>query len=105
MAADVTGVLLAGMIAALGLFIIPARRRTAKNEMREKVSEMRRQLVQSLRTQFEGEIDRSLQRINEAIGPYTRFVRAERGKLLDAEKRLEGLSDQIDQLKIRVEDL
>jgi small GTP-binding protein len=105
MAADVTGVLLAGLIAALGLFIIPARRRRAKTEMREKVTEMRQQLIQSLRAQLEGEIDRSLQRINDAIGPYTRFVRAERGKLLEAENRLEKLSDQIDQLKVRVEDL
>ena len=38
MAADVTGVLLASLLAALGLFIIPARRRIAKNEMREKIA-------------------------------------------------------------------
>jgi small GTP-binding protein len=104
-AADITGVLLAGLIAALGLFIIPARRRMAKNEMREKVSDMRVQLVQALRRQFEGEIDRSLQRINDAIAPYTRFVRAERGKLLDAQQKMEELSDQIEQVRIRVEDL
>jgi small GTP-binding protein len=103
--ADVTGVLLAGLIAALGLFIIPARRRLAKTEMREKVSEMRRQLIQALRGQFEGEIDRSLQRINEAISPYTRFVRAERGKLEEAGSRLESLTDRVEQIRVRIEDL
>ncbi|MGW8249376.1 MAG: dynamin family protein, partial [Anaerolineales bacterium] len=40
-AADITGVLLASVMAALGLFIIPARRRQAKNEMREKIGQMR----------------------------------------------------------------
>lgn len=78
MAADVTGILLASFIAALGLFVIPAQRRRAKKEMREKIAEMRSQLMHALRSHFEREIERSLQRINETIAPYTRFVRAER---------------------------
>ncbi len=36
-AADVTGILLASLIAALGLFVIPAKRRQAKNDLRQKV--------------------------------------------------------------------
>ena len=48
MAADITGVLLASLIAALGIFIIPARRKTAKKDMHEKVSELREQLSQIL---------------------------------------------------------
>ena len=37
-AADVTGILLASVVAALGFLVIPARRRKAKAEMKEKVS-------------------------------------------------------------------
>jgi hypothetical protein len=33
-----------------------------------------------LTSQFEKELDRSLQRINDADAPYTRFVRAEQEK-------------------------
>ena len=51
-AADFTGILLASVIAALGLFIIPARRRQAKEDLREKMSQMRTQLAQSLGTHF-----------------------------------------------------
>ncbi len=74
---DVTGIIMAGAVAALGLFIIPARRRRAKAEMRSKVASVSAQLVRSLRAQFEREIERSLQHIKETIAPYTRFVRAE----------------------------
>lgn len=105
LAADVTGVLMAGLIAALGLFIIPTRRRQAKSEMREKVAGLRTQLVQSLRLQFEKEIERSLRGINEAIAPYTRFVRAEKGKLVAAQTSLDEIKKHINQLQARVEEL
>lgn len=104
-AADVTGVLMASLIAALGLFIIPARRRQAKGELRDKVAGLRVQLVQSLRKQFEHEIERSLQHIDEAIAPYTRFVRAERSKLLETHAELEQIQHALERLKIRVEEI
>jgi small GTP-binding protein len=104
-AADVTGILMASAIAAIGLFIIPAKRKQAKNEMREKIAAMREQLVRTLRTQFERELERSLQNINEAISPYTRFVRAERGKLQEAQTELNRIRDGLGRLKGRIEEL
>jgi small GTP-binding protein len=105
LAADVTGVLIASAIAALGLFVIPARRRRAKREMHEKVDAMRYQLGRSLRGQFEREIELSLQRIHKAIAPYTRFVRAEREKMRKVQDELTHIGDMLGQLKARVEDL
>jgi ABC-type transport system involved in cytochrome bd biosynthesis fused ATPase/permease subunit len=103
-AADITGVVMAGAVAVLGLFVIPAKRRQAKSEMKQKVGELRTQLAKALRGQFEREIERSLQRINEAISPYTRFVRAERSKLQENETELQELQDRMDRLKVRVEE-
>jgi hypothetical protein len=103
-AADVTGILLATFIAALGLVIIPARRRMAKNEMRKKISELRMQLSDTLRTQFDREIQRSLQNIHTAIAPYTRFVRAEQGKLIDVQKSLENFKLELIRLREIIED-
>ncbi len=40
-AADVTGILLASVVAALGFLVIPARRRKAKIEMKQKVTALR----------------------------------------------------------------
>lgn len=84
-AADVTGILAAGLLAAVGFLIIPQRRRTARKELREKIGNLRRQLIDALSAQFEKEIDRNLARLRDAISPYTRFVRAEEKSL--AEKR------------------
>lgn len=102
-AADVTGVLLASMIALLGLFIIPARRRIAKTEMREKVGALRTQLVNSLHGHFEKEIQRSLYRINEAIAPYTRFVRSERNTLTELQANLAEIQTGLQNLKLKIE--
>lgn len=103
-AADLTGVLMASLVAALGLFVIPARRRQAKNEMRQKVAEMRSSLVTSLTGHFEREIDRSLQHIQDAISPYTRFVRAEQSKLTGTQDELEAIRTSLERLKGRIEE-
>ncbi len=102
-AADVTGILLASAIAAIGLFVIPARRRKAKIEMSEKVADLRTKLASSLRGQFEREIDRSLNDINNAIAPYTRFVRAERSRLEETRSQLAQVRQDIERLKNRIE--
>jgi small GTP-binding protein len=102
-AADVTGVLMAGVIAALGLFIIPARRRQGQTKMLKKISDLRTGLTQSLRTEFEKEIKRSLQQIQEAIAPYTRFVRAEKEKLVGAQIQLKHLQTEMGQLMTNLE--
>jgi small GTP-binding protein len=103
-AADVTGLLLATFIAALGFVIIPARRRAAKGELREKISSMRLQLVAALKSQFEKEIERSLHNIDAAIAPYTRFVRSEQNKLLKAQSDLERIKDELLRLKVAIEE-
>ena len=102
-AADVTGILIAGVIAALGLFIIPAKRRQAKAQMHLRVSELRTQLVSSLKGQFEQEIERSIQRIESSIAPYTRFVRSERGKLDEIQNQFEIIQKEIDKLSAEIE--
>src|SRR5205823_7150673 len=51
-AADVTGILLAGVLATIGFLVIPAKRRRAKTELQEKVSALRFRLAGALRTEF-----------------------------------------------------
>jgi len=104
-AADVTGVLMAGLVAAVGLFIIPARRRQGKAKLNEKMSALQAQLSGSLRSQFEKEIHHGLERIQEAVAPYTRFVRAEREKMEEMGKKLKDLKLEIEGLKNKLESL
>ncbi len=103
MAMDVTGILLAGVMAALGLFIIPTRRRNAKKEMRQKVKSMRDQLTNSLTEHFGHEIDRSLQEIRDTITPYTRFIRSEYEKNQQASQQLQSYLTEIIQLSDEIE--
>jgi len=103
MATDVTGILLAGVMAALGLFIIPTRRRNAKKEMRQKVKSMRDQLTTSLTEHFSHEINRSLQEIKDTIMPYTRFVRSESEKNQEAQQKLKSYLTDIIQLSDEIE--
>lgn len=80
-AADVTGILAAATVAGLSLFILPARKRAARNELRRRSAELERQLGDVLTDGFDAELVRSLRRIRDAIAPYTRFVGAERTRL------------------------
>ena len=105
MAADVTGILVASLVAVLGLFVIPARRRQANRQLNEKVSELRTQLVKSLHDGFEHEMERSLDRIQTAISPYTRFVRSERSELLKKQDELQTLQTRLLDLKERIQQI
>jgi small GTP-binding protein len=103
-AADVTGVIMASFMAVLGLFIIPARRRQGKTKLLEKISALRNQLIHSLQSQFDKEINRSLQHLHEAITPYTRFIRSERDKKTKCQTELQSLREAMVRLKGILED-
>jgi small GTP-binding protein len=102
LAVDVTGILLASLVAVLGFFVIPAKRRQAKQEMRAKIKTMRTQLTRALRTHFESEIEQSIAHINDTIAPYSRFVRAEGQKNEDALERLRKIETELNRLEARI---
>ena len=93
-AADVTGIVMASVIATLGLLVIPARRRKAKREMQMKVSELRQRLGAALRIEFERAQEQSGTRIAHAVDPFSRFVRAEGARWREARTRLSTLREQ-----------
>lgn len=85
---DVTGLLAASVVAGLGLFIIPNRKRRAQEELRQRLDNLRTQLVGAMTDQFRRENDRTIQRVHDAMAPYSRFVRAEL-------ERVQGMRDQL----------
>jgi small GTP-binding protein len=103
MVADVTGIVAASLVAVLGFFIIPASRRKAKRELHERLTQLRVDLVDTLRVEFEKEMTRSLKRVAEAIAPYSRFVRAETDRAEQAQTALEAARLEINQLRVEVE--
>ena len=102
-AADATGLIMASLVGTLGFFIIPAKRRKAKDEMRRKIAAVRERLSSSLREQFGLEIQKSGNRIRESIAPYSRFVRAEGESLRAIDRALGEATAALAALRSRIE--
>jgi small GTP-binding protein len=102
-AADVTGIVMASVVAAVGFFILPAKREQGKAEMRRKIADVRQRLSQALHKQFEEEIGKSGDRIRESIAPYSRFIRAEGEKLRTTEQELREIGAALATLRARID--
>ncbi|MDP9322576.1 MAG: hypothetical protein M3P13_02985, partial [Acidobacteriota bacterium] len=98
-----TGLIMASVVAALGFFILPAKREKAKGEMRRKIGGVRMRLSDALRSQFAQEISKSGERIRESIAPYSRFVRAEGEKLRTTEQELREIGVELASLRARID--
>jgi hypothetical protein len=100
---DITGITAAIVSGAIGLFVLPYRKRKAQEEFRQRTQELRDKLSSAMTSQFNTELTRSVERIRQAIAPYTRFVRLEQERvskaneqLTEVEKKLSVLRGQID---------
>lgn len=96
---DFTGVLGAGVVAAMGFYLLPHRRTQAKADLRTRISQLRTTLNEALQKQFDRELESGVQRIRSAIAPYTRFVRVEREKLTRAGSELTELRARSEMLR------
>lgn len=96
---DITGIIGASAVAALGLYVLPHRRTKIKSDLRARIAELRAQLAEAMTRQFENELAESVQRIREAITPYTRFVRVERDKLDRLDGELTRLRNELNELR------
>ncbi len=103
-ALDVTGIVLAGVVAVVGLFVIPYKRNQAKEEFKAKIADLRARLGKVLRAQFGAEADRTITRLREGVAPYVRFVTAEKDRIAETEAKLEqarkglvGMQEKVEQ--------
>ena len=102
-AADVTGILLATVLGVGGFYLIPRKRRQAKQQFSARVADLRRQLHESLQRQAHEEISASADRINETIAPYRRFVETQRARLNESRAALVAIEDGMLRLKSEIE--
>ena len=102
-AVDITGLLAAGSLAILGIFVIPYKRGKVKEQFREKMETLRLKLLDALTAQFKSEASQSIARVKDGVAPYTRFVRAERERVEKAQETLRGLRQRLSALQARTE--
>ncbi|GHO88932.1 dynamin family protein [Dictyobacter formicarum] len=103
LAADVTGIIAGLGLLLVGYGIIPLRRKQAKRAFDEKMMELQQGLTSAMSEQFRKELQNSINRIEDAIAPYTRFVRAEQQKTTEIQARISQLNDTITTIKNEIE--
>lgn len=101
-AADITGIVMASVLAAVGFFILPAKRQKAKDEMRRKMADVRLRLTEALRRQLTQEIQSSVNRIRDGIAPYSRFIRSEGDKLKAIDEELSQIAISLANLRHKI---
>jgi len=101
-AMDVTGIVAASALAILGFFVIPYKRKQAIEGFKEKMNELRSNLMHTLELTFGREADLALSRLEAKIAPYTQGVRADQEKiardaqvLAELKQTLEEMQDQM----------
>ncbi len=100
---DVTGILAAGTLAIVGFFVIPYKRKQAKDKFKEKMTVLRANLLETLTTLFNQETERAVTRLKDGITPYTRFVRSERERIEKSETVLAKLKQRLSALRAKSE--
>jgi small GTP-binding protein len=100
---DITGITAALVSGAIGLFILPYRKRKAQEEFRARTQELKDKLISSMTRQFDAELARSVERLREAIAPYTRFVRLEQERVGGADAALARIEDTLGELRAQIE--
>jgi small GTP-binding protein len=98
---DITGILAAGTLAIVGFFVIPYKRKQAKDKFKEKMETLRTNLLETLTAQFTKESQRAVERLREGITPYTRYVRSERERIDKTETTLARLKQRLSNLRAR----
>jgi len=93
--------LAAGTLAILGFFVIPFKRRQAKENFKSKMLALRTKLLNALTTQFNNESSSAIARLKDGVAPYTRYVRGERERLEKAEASLAELRQSLSVLRAR----
>lgn len=98
---DVTGILAAGTLAIIGFFVIPYKRKQAKDNFTQKMTDLRTSLLETLTGSFNDESKNAVNRLKEGIKPYVRYVNTERERIEKSETTLARLRQRLSNLRAR----
>jgi hypothetical protein len=90
------------VLAGLGLYIIPARRKRAQERFRAESEELRGRLDGALSEQFARQLDGALENLRAALAPYVRFVRAEHERVTRFRDDLTALQGRMKTLEAAI---
>lgn len=102
-ALDVTGAIAAGTLAIVGFFVIPYKRKKAKESFKAKMTDLRRNLLQTLTIAFNRESEDAIARLKENVTPYTRYIHAELDRIEKNTIALNDIRQTLSALRARIE--
>ncbi len=96
---DITGILASGAIVTAGFFILPRKRRLAKEEFNKRIHELITDLRRNISREFDDYMHVTFEQIKETISPVDRFCRAEHDELQTAGRELAELIGKLEDLQ------
>lgn len=96
---DLTGFFAATTLAAAGLFILPRKRKQAKEQFNSRIQELIAELKGNVGREFDDYMENTLTQIKETISPVDRFCRAEQDELEQGQQELVGLLAQLEEFQ------
>lgn len=96
---DITGILASGALVTAGLFILPRKRRKAKEAFNTRIQELIEDLDQGISQQFEDYMHTNFEQLQETLSPFDRFCRAEHDELQAARTELLELTRKVKDLQ------
>lgn len=102
-ALDITGMIAAGTLAIVGFFVIPFKRKQAKENFRAKMTALRTSLADTLTTAFHKESGSAIDRLKENIAPYTRYVFAEQDRIDRTAAEIEAMRQKVAELRVKID--
>lgn len=92
---DLTGILASGVLVTAGFYILPRKRRQAKEAFNLRIQELITDLKQSIAQEFDDYMHVTFEQISETLSPVDRFCRVEHDELEAATRELTTLSAQL----------
>jgi len=102
-AADITGILAGAVIAGMGLYILPTRRKRARERFRAESEALRERLDATITEAFNRQLTAALEALRAALAPYVRFIRAEHDRVTRFRDDLATVQGQLRTLRHEVE--
>lgn len=96
---DITGFFAATTIAAAGLFILPRKRKQAKEQFNGRIQALIEELKGNVGREFDDYMENTLTQIKETISPVDRFCRAEQEELEQGQQELVKLLARLEQFQ------
>ena len=96
---DLTGFFAATTLAAAGLFILPRKRKQAKEQFNSHIQALITELKGNVGREFDDYMENTLTQIKETISPVDRFYRAEQDELEHGQQELIGLLARLEQFQ------